>query len=194
MTISDEDIHHQAGAAWVDCIRCGTVYRPHLVEWAFRAGGAGPHAPCTNYRKRICRACEQAARDQRKQRNPWAVKARDVIRRHAARLGVDRTSLIDVYGWEPQRLAHDAEHQYANGCSYCTEQYSGMGHGLSDITLDIQDRNRPPYYCTNTKWCCQSCNRKKGVMTPEAFEATRQMLNLWRESRNQSPGEQGMLF
>src|SRR5271167_454863 len=143
------------------CIRCGTVYHPHLVEFVFRAR--------PNHRMHVCRACERIRRDQRKQPDRWAVKASGVIRRHADRLGIDKDQLVTVYGWEPQRLAHDAEHQYASGCNYCGEPYAGMGRGLADITLDIQDRAHPPYYRTNTKWCCQDCNRKKGAMTPEAF-------------------------
>jgi hypothetical protein len=198
MTITDVDVHHQMDAPrpdYVACIRCGTVYRPHLVEWAFRARRAGQqHASSPNYRKRVCRACEQTSRDQRKQRDRWAVKARDVIRCHADRLGIDRDELITIYGWDLQRLAHDAEHQYTNGCSYCGEQYDGMGHGFADITLDIQDRGCPPHYCTNTKWCCQTCNRKKGAMTPEEFEANRQMWNLWKQPKIERPGEQLTLF
>lgn len=116
-----------------------------------------------------------------------------MIRRHATRFGIDRDELVTVFGWDPQRLAHDAEHQYTNWCSYCDKPYAGMGHGLSDITIDIQDRARPPYYRTNTKWCCQTCNRRKGVMTPEAFEADRQMWRLWARSASEPP-EQGMLF
>ena len=46
---------------------------------------------------------------------------------------------------------------------------------LAAITLDIQDRGRKPYYRTNTKWCCQGCNRDKGVMTRGEFEARRQI-------------------
>jgi hypothetical protein len=98
-----------------------------------------------------------------------------VIRRHADRFGIDKDELITVYGWDPRRLAHDAEHQYTEGCNYCREQYAGMGRGFADITLDIQDRNRPPYYLTNTKWCCQACNRKKGARSPEEFELDRQV-------------------
>lgn len=186
MTITDD---HCSGHHWMRvsgrCVRCGTVYPPHLVEWAFRAHRAGLH------RRRVCQLCEQTAR--RKQRNPWAVKAQGVIRHHAVRLGIDRDELVTVYGWDPQRLALHAEHQYAGGCNYCGEPYAGMGHGLADITLDIQDPNRRPYYCTNTKWCCQSCNRDKGAMSPEAFEARRQVLNHWKRSKNQPPA-QGMLF
>jgi hypothetical protein len=114
MTISDEGVHHQTNAPRAECIRCRTVYPRHLVEHVFRAHRAGQYASCPDYRKRVCRACEQTVRDQRKQRNRWAVKARDVIRRHATRFGIDRDELVTVFGWDPQRLAHDAEHQYTS--------------------------------------------------------------------------------
>ncbi len=68
-----------------------------------------------------------------------------------------------------------------------------MGHGLADLTLDIQDPTRPPHYCTNTKWCCQTCNRDKGPMSPEEFEAQRQISKLWKLPKTEPP-EQGMLF
>lgn len=186
MTITDHHgaDHHQMHVSGT-CVRCGTVYPPHLVEWAFRAHRAGL------YRKRLCEVCAQTAR--RKHRNPWVIKAHSVMRNHADRRGIDKDELVAVYGWDPQRLALDAEHQYAGGCNYCGELYAGMGHGLADITLDIQDPTRHPYYCTNTKWCCQTCNRDKGAMSPEAFEARRQVLNHWKWSKNQPP-EQGTLF
>jgi hypothetical protein len=178
MTIADDRCadHHQMRVPL--CPSCGIEYPPRLVEWAFRD------------RRRVCEMCKQT---RRKQRNPWAVKAQNAIRHHAPRLGIDKGELVTVYGWDPQRLALDAEHQYAGRCNYCGKPYAGMGHGLADITLDIQDPTRPPYYCTNSKWCCQRCNRDKGAMSPEAFEARRQVLNHWKWSKNQLP-EQGMLF
>ena len=195
MTLADEGADHQTGTPRADrvCIRCGTAYPAHLVEWAFRPR-AGQRASCPNYRKHVCRACEQTARDQRKQRDRWAKKAHDVIRSHAKRLGIDQSELVAVYGWDRQRLAHDAAHHYTHVCSYCPEPYAGMSQGFADITLDIQDRDRPPYYCTNTKWCCQTCNRRKGSMSPEEFEADRQMWNLWNRSQNEHRGEQATLF
>jgi hypothetical protein len=201
MTISDEGVDYDPDAPpgnddsrhTRQCTRCGTVYPQHLVEWAFRTHLGGLFASSPGYRKRVCRACEQTARDQRKQRDRWAIKARDAIRRHAARLGIDKDKLVTVYGWDPQQLADDAEHQYGKNCSYCNKPYAAMGHGFADITIDIVDRTRPPFYCTNTKWCCQTCNRKKGPRTPEAFEANRQMWNAWERSSNEPP-EQLTLF
>jgi len=176
------------------CRKCGATYAPRLVESAFRLDASRRK----NWQglKWTCRPCEQTARDGKKQGNRWLKKAGDVVRRHAesitrerAKRGltpVTKEDLIQFYGWVPEQLAHDAEHQYGNGCSYCHHSYLEMGHGLADITLDIQDRDREPYYRTNTKWCCQTCNRKKGVMTPDAFEIDRQVYEVW--SRQQQRG------
>jgi hypothetical protein len=158
---------------------------------------SNPNARRYSYRKHICRPCEQTGRDDRKRGDRWKVKARDTIRRHAVRLGVDKLDLIGRYGWEPTRLAHDAEFQYGNGCNYCGGEYAVMGHGLADITLDIQDPDKAPYYRTNTKWCCQTCNRKKGRLSPDEFEADRQMWAAWDRARQLAeadPAAVGRLF
>jgi hypothetical protein len=178
------------------CVRCLTLFPPYLVEHAFRRGGGhgARYASSAHRRNRVCRACEQTARDQRKIVNRWPTKARDTIRRHAVRLGIPKDELIGRFGWDAARLAHDAEFQYRNGCNYCTELYAGMGHGLADITLDVQDPEKPPYYLTNTKWCCQTCNRKKGRMNPDDFEADRHMWELRRQSLDRVPEDKGMLF
>lgn len=173
------------------CRRCGTLYPARLVGRAFRTVGDRQRVRDTSRTQRrigVCRPCEQTARDTKKRDDRWLVKARDVIRRHAVRLrdrwpGLTVDELVRTYGWEPKRLAHDAEFQYDNGCSYCGQPYQDMGHGLSDITLDVQDPTGKPYYRTNTKWCCQTCNRKKGKSDPEAFEADRQIYELWTEQQ-----------
>jgi hypothetical protein len=136
--------------------------------------------------RRVCRACEQDVRDARKRDNRWATKARSTTKRHADRLGIQRDDMVVVYGWDAKRLAHEAEHAYGNGCGYCGHPYISMGHGFQDITLDVIDRSRPPYYRSNTKWCCQTCNRKKGTLSPEEFEQDRQVWELWLEQRRHS--------
>lgn len=130
----------------------------------------------------------------RKRISRWPAKARDVIRRHALRLGVTKEYLITVCGWDAERLAHDAEFQYGNGCNYCGHAYRDMGHGLADITLDIVDRSQPPHYRTNTRWCCQTCNRKKGDKGPAWFEADRQIYELWKRWRRLPAQDRGLLF
>ena len=179
------------------CRRCATWYPPHLVTSAFRAQRRTLDASGVlraRWRLTVCRPCEQTARDERKIRDRWTVKARDVIRRHAIRLEVSKEDLIERYGWDAPRLAHEAEFQYGNGCSYCGHPYRDMGHGLADITLDIVDRTKPPYYTTNTRWCCQTCNRKKGPMQPEEFELDRQVYQAWLRAKNMTPEELGCLF
>lgn len=176
------------------CSRCGTTYPAHLVDAAFRSASSLRDASSRGWRARVCRPCEQTKRDERKIRDRWAVKARDVIRRHAVRLQVSKEDLVGRYGWDPARLAHDAEFQYGNGCSYCGHQYVAMGHGLADITLDIMDRAQAPYYRTNTKWCCQTCNRKKGDRDPAWFELDRQVYEIWNLAQRLTPEERGVLF
>lgn len=181
------------------CKQCGKVWPGRLVKRAFRIGGGnGPNAlnalSALLRRNRICKPCEKTAADKRKQRDRCPKKADDTIRRHADRLNIDKNDLIHVYGWDPKLLAHDIEFQYRNGCSYCDEPYCEMGHGLSDITLDIQDPERPPYYRTNTKWCCQTCNRKKHKMTPDEWEEELEVWRLWKAHQRLAAADRGMLF
>jgi hypothetical protein len=166
---------------------------------AFRPSGVTQDASCVKrgYLATVCRPCEQTRRDEVKASDRWDTKARDTIRRHAERLSIPKDELVGRYGWSASVLSHEAEHSYGNGCSYCGERYLDMGHGLADITLDIIDRDKPPYYRTNTKWCCQTCNRKKGVMEPEKFELDRQVFEVWNRQRGQvqaSPQDAGFLF
>lgn len=175
------------------CTRCGVQYPPDLVAAAFRMHRAGLDISRPT-RKWICRPCEQTQRDERKRQNRWPTKIRDVIRRHAQRLDVTRDYLVTVCGWAPDRLMHDGEFQYGNGCNYCGHPYREMGHGLKDITLDIVDRSKPPYYRTNTRWCCQTCNSKKGDRGPEFFEADRQVYERWQRQKKLPAQERGLLF
>jgi 5-methylcytosine-specific restriction endonuclease McrA len=176
------------------CNRCGTVYPDHLESVAFRLVGNRVRDASRTHRLGVCRPCEQTRRDRIKKVNRWAVKARDTIRRHAMRLGKTRVELVTRYGWDPDRLAHDAEFQYSNGCNYCGSQYRDMGHGLTDISLDIVDPRSEPYYRTNTKWCCQTCNRKKSDRGPDWFEGDRQVWELHNLALSLSPDQRGMLF
>src|SRR5262249_49372565 len=123
-----------------------------------------------------CIGCEQTARDKKKRANRERSKVGDAIRRHADRfikigLAKTRAEFAEKYGWEIDRMLHEMEHTYKNGCGYCAESFGEMGHGLSDITLDICDPRQPPYYGTNTRWICQTCNREKGRTPPELWGA-----------------------
>jgi hypothetical protein len=171
-----------------ECIRCHTGYPDELIAVMFRTTGL------MHQTRNVCVPCEETAVDQHKQQNRWTVKARDTIRRHAQRLDIDKTKLIEVYGWDPKLLAHDMQHAYKNGCRYCHELYSTMPHGLSDITLDIIRPSEEPYYAINCTWCCQTCNRAKSNMKAENWEKKRRGYRIRREFQNRMPEDRFMLF
>lgn len=134
---------------------------------------------------RLCKGCEQTESDDRKRRNRWRAKARSATTSHARRLSGrwDITSAADLvarYGWGADRMAHEAEHAYANGCGYCAASYADMGHGLADITLDIVDPDAPPYYPGNVRWCCATCNRKKHQRPPHLWAAELAVWQRWQ--------------
>jgi hypothetical protein len=117
----------------------------------------------------ICIGCTQTIRDQRKQKDRWIVKAGDTINRHAVRLGYSTSVLKDHYQWNSKHIAHYLEHAYKNGCHYCHKLYRDMGHGFTDITIDIIDPRIEPYFHTNVTHCCSTCNRQKSQLSPEAW-------------------------
>lgn len=151
----------------------------------------------------VCKGCEQTERDRVKKANRFLQKARDSIRRHGRRL-VEQgkikfaVELQTIYRWDAYELAHDFEHAYKNGCGNCRKLFASMANGLSDMSIDITDRNRPPYYKTNTRIWCMTCNRDKGDMTPDEFEEHQLGWKLWEdrqvELRRNPPPRQKRLF
>lgn len=159
------------------CNTCGELYalsffRRHVLN-----------ASGTRARHPVCIGCEQSRRDLMKGGRPngrWMGKIRDVIRRHAARLHLDIKTLEQEYGWRFNRMLHEAQHAYANGCAYCGEAFRDMGHGLNDLSLDIRDRDAAPYYVTNVEWACQTCNRSKSRMSAEDWAAKLASWEKWK--------------
>jgi hypothetical protein len=101
------------------------------------------------------------------------VKAHSVIRRHAERLKISREDPVTIYGWDPQILAQDAEHQYAGRCNYCHEPYIE----LADITLDIQDRRRKPRRLRSSSSASSTSARASSSSTGRASAAQRALMN-----------------
>lgn len=148
------------------CRQCGGKYD---VEVFFRKNphfGAHASAPDT---RAVCIGCELEARTEIKQQDRMSAKARDAIRRHAAKYNMPTTDFATRFGWAANIVFHGFEHAYLNGCAYCHRLFGSMGHGLSDITIDICNRNDEPHFETNTKFCCQTCNREKGSMPPHLW-------------------------
>jgi hypothetical protein len=113
--------------------------------------------------------CVQEEKDKLKRPNRVPAKARDVLHSHCERYNQkNNTTLTPMqfaqkFGWKLSQISHDIEHAFNNWCSYCENPYSGMSHGLADVTLDIINPDEPPYY-TNVRYCCGTCNRRKGQM------------------------------
>lgn len=159
------------------CERCGGEYdvrffRRNHATYSYVASGS----------QSLCMGCEQLSRDGRKKPTDgrWAAKIRDTIRRHAVRLNLTVRQLQQEFGWTIDRMVHEAQHAYANGCQYCGERFADMGHGLHDLTLDIVNREDPPYYITNTRWVCQTCNRQKSKTAAKDWSAKRAAWEIWR--------------
>ena len=121
----------------------------------------------------MCRGCEQKRTDGSKSRNRFLVKARNAINTHAKRLGerwgLNKQQLIRDYGWRPYDLAHDLEHGSQNGCPCCRKPFSEMGHGLADLSFDIINPAERPYYRSNVKISCLTCNKEKQQIPPDQW-------------------------
>ena len=172
------------------CFKCGGLFDKQAAFRITSYDGRYAYRP-----RAVCIGCEQKARDERKQRNRWLHKAEDTIRRHSQRLQIPRPVLIDRYQWTPQRIAHDFEHAYANGCRYCGVRYVEMMHGPSDITLDVINPLEPPYYAVNVTMCCQTCNREKSRLSPADWA---ERLRYWEQYEQlialPSPVQKAFLF
>jgi hypothetical protein len=139
----------------------------------------------TTRRRPKCVACEQTRRDEIKRKNRWRHKACGTLRRHAKKYGMKPVDFAKAYDWNINRMAHEAEYFYGNGCQECGRKFSEMGNGLWDITLDIYDKRNPPVYGTNTRWICQTDNREKGTTPPELWGIKRMCWRQWEERMEQ---------
>ena len=130
-------------------------------------------------RGKICHQCSLLRQERKKWENRFYDKARGAVRRHAKNLGIAVKELIETYGWDPKKMAHDIQHTFDNWCPYCGYPFAEMAHGLWDLTLDIYDQNMPPLY-TNTRWVCSTCNSIKQNMGPERWGRYTVYLAKWR--------------
>lgn len=158
---------------------CGFVYEGDDIEHAFRPNDAKV-AKCTSrfrgYRP-TCRLCEQDRRTEKTKKDRWRVKMVRARYSHAKKLGISVEDMENKHGWVIETMMKRAMHNYANGCPECHMSFATMGNGLADLTVDIYDRRIEPDYDA-TRDMCLTCNRAKGVMTPEDWVIYKR---LWRE-------------
>ena len=181
------------------CDRCGFDYDEAAFynrkgadrrEGRAESRGAGILAP---HRRTVCAGCEQTEADRRKLANRELVKANNALSTHAAKYGMDRAAFALRYGWDVRRMAYDLAHAHANTCTYCWQPYADMGNGLADVTLDIVDPAAEPYYRTNTRWCCRTCNAQKHRTSPELWSRRCGAWAEWRSNQGRAP-DQPRLF
>ena len=140
-----------------------------------------------------CAGCEQTEADRRKIERRPIVKAQNAISWHARRAEMPRQEFARRYGWDVERMAYDIEHGHANTCCYCWQPYRSMDGGLSVVTLDIVDPEAEPYYRTNTRWCCHTCNTQKQRMAPALWDRRCGAWAQWRANQTRQR-DQGTLF
>lgn len=149
-----------------ECRRCGGRY--HAV--AFRVSRA---LSCASTRRSsVCVWCEFEPRQAIKDARRAIVKAQRTIRTHAAKyikkgLCGSVEQFVKDFCWDAKQMAHDIEHAFANGCPYCRVQFASMHGGLHNVSLDVINPETPPFYGSNTKWVCKTCNSMKGDLSPE---------------------------
>jgi hypothetical protein len=80
-----------------------------------------------------------------------------------------KEEFAERFDWDIDQMAHDIEHAATNGCPYCHRAFALMEGGLHNVSLDIVDPRTPPYYTTNVRWVCKTCNSAKGEMTLAQF-------------------------
>lgn len=136
-------------------------------------------------RRAVCIGCEQTERDQIKQRNRFRDKARNCIRKHAERIGQKwgclRAAFSERYGWNIDNIEHDLRHAWENGCPTCRQPFKSMPHGLADMTLDVIDPNTEPFYQTNVRIQCRTCNTAKGDKRPDEWAVLRIAWAQWED-------------
>lgn len=166
------------------CRRCHCPFYESEVDAFFRR--TSTQRSLRTQRMAVCIGCELTARTDAKVENRWRVKAKRTFDHHVAKFvaaGVapDRLTFVERFGWDVDQMAHDAEHAHSNGCPYCFRPFAEMANGPRDVTLDIVDPEAKPYYQTNVRWCCATCNTEKQRTPPELWGAKLAAWRRWRK-------------
>jgi hypothetical protein len=164
------------------CGRCQTLYDDAEERVFFRLDRG--FVSCTKRRRQaVCIGCQITRRTERARARRALTKATDTLHRHATDLLVVPAEFARRYGWDVKRMAHDIEDVFASRCPYCDDAFADMEHGLADVSLDIVNPSLEPYYTTNTRWVCVSCNREKQGLSPEDWAIKLRAWAKWRANR-----------
>ena len=164
------------------CKKCGGTYSETFFQSHCN------HTRIVTFKNNVCIGCQQTARDEKKYVNRPLVKARNTYFSHARKYierGIiqDANDLRRLYGWDIPQMAHDIDHSFKNGCPYCRKKFADMEGGLHSVSLDIINPVSPPYYETNVRWVCLTCNKEKQRTPPDIWGARLQDWKHWRERK-----------
>jgi len=174
------------------CSKC----RVWLTEQSFRRNPGGRRIYATT--RSTCTWCEQESGDERKRQNRFRTKARSTLGHHARKFQMSVPAFAKEFGWEVENMARDAERAYEHECLYCEVTFADMdANGLDNLTLDINDPRELPYYGSNTRWICRTCNNRKGDKGPAEWAALLldyQHRKRELEAARLNPQDHGLLF
>jgi len=174
------------------CSNCGGEY---LLAF-FRHSGGGGRVDHSSDKRQLhrdrCIGCESTIERSEMLDRQLRRKATEARRRHGKRLqelGVirKRDDLETVFGWSLDKMVDDIKRTIGEGCPYCTLPVVSEDD-FGRVTLEILNPDHSPYYATNVRWCCSSCNAEKHRLSTDDWGARQTMWRRWRlnEARRES--------
>lgn len=129
------------------------------------------------YRMGVCNVCRIEARTAKKQRDRFLVKAENTTSKHAKKFGLAVSMLRSELGWH--RLAQDMRSAFEQSCPECNHPY----RNLDDLTIDISDPTRDPFYPENATLMCRTCNTSKAKTPRHLYDARKRFERKWQQRK-----------
>lgn len=168
------------------CLECGDVWPLAFFEFNpdNRRTGKCTSPLCDHpdhYRAR-CIGCRLSVRTERNAADPFAVKLRRTLTRHARQDGYASLAVWErATGLSVATMAADAEAEFDHGrCTHCRRRWSSMPNGRADMTLDRHDPDKP-LTRSNYRWLCATGNRAKQRTPPHKWDQKQRCWELYDE-------------
>jgi hypothetical protein len=91
-------------------------------------------------------------------------------------------------------MARIMEQAYAGECPDCGWLFSTMGHGLSDIEIDVTNPSIGPFWATNIRFICATDNHKKRRKSPEEYAIYCREAKRWKNEPRLDPNQSSFCF
>lgn len=156
------------------CSKCKTeAVGDEEIAAAFRSA---QNTKQKTYRATACNLCIITAHTQAKERDRYLVKAQNTRQKHAKKFGVSVATLRDDLGWIDIEMSEDMKAAHIIPCPECGHAY----RSLDDLTLDISDPERSPFYPSNASWMCRTCNTVKSRTPRHLWDARKRYERKWQ--------------